>query len=539
MPNPPYYVVSGARSEDMHPWVVLENLPDGHGTKEPSLWYAYLSQLFLNWRKRDSHFISAAVREIQLSPDGQQLLGVTFSGELLVWKTQEVAMFHKQPALTADDLQQLFEVEEDGVVATVPPLRRACWWSNEEVVLSLEDGKTLIVSLHDKEPRSDMMTNFHENLELLPQSQGLFLLDSSLHYGRLRFRKDGSFLWKVLERLEEDQDAGSQEAPASMLSISAVLSIVIQPIRYLTDTFLWNFDKDSHLSQYQTVIIPIRSFTLLYMRETNPKDLFWHHIRSQQYDDALELAAMHDLDTDEVYKARWLESIVTLETIQEYLDPIHDFEWKLNYCLTRITDSDETQRLVYEYGISMTNILPELLDDDVPVGGLDTNWNERLKDVELSEVHMNMIFYRIQYLQLQDRLNSFVTIHEQDSPSLLHGPPFTKSFGSFRDVVLAEQAVEYARLAKFGALDILTRNHHADVYPYRFAVLDNLCEIASPRAYETFLPIVQAGHEILPPIKAVRKMDWAECSVILSQVDGAEKTFPSLDHWISQLEPVG
>lgn len=216
----------------------------------------------------------------------------------------------------------------------------------------------------------------------------------------------------------------------------------------------------------------------------------------------------------------WLESVITDESIRLYLDLVKDRYWKLEHCLLRIAKSHVEQRLLYEYGLELTNILPQLLVQSSPGGRAhspDGSWDARLQGVLIDDDKKETLITRLQFLRLIDRLTTFEVIYDEALFQLDF--PFQHRFTSFRDVDLVDQAMEYARDADISALRALIDTEYATLYAFRFAILESMCEVVAPEEYRVLLPGASSeGRETWVTARPSRVVDWVECSVIRRQL---------------------
>lgn len=76
----------------------------------------------------------------------------------------------------------------------------------------------------------------------------------------------------------------------------------------------------------------------------------------QEYEEALALANMYNLDTDLVYQTQWRKSELSLNAIHEHLSKVTKRSWVLHECITRVPDTIEAARELLNFGLKGANL---------------------------------------------------------------------------------------------------------------------------------------------------------------------------------------
>ncbi|OUM69011.1 hypothetical protein PIROE2DRAFT_38588, partial [Piromyces sp. E2] len=235
--------------------------------------------------------------------------------------------------------------------------------------------------------------------------------------------------------------------------------------------------------EYVTLIE--RQYSLFILANTLPIDVFYHRINNLDFTGALELAKRYDLDTDFVYQAQWLSNNVTEKTISEYLSKIKNNIWVIESCLDRIPLTPEDLLLLIEYGLKLTDIKNDVLNDPLfkskkirPIDSIKPNYN------------CDICFYRLFLLKYLDRLKTYEEIMNLGHTAELK-EHFSFEFSKFRDANLVLQAMLYAVDEKFEELRILFNRHTEELLPYRMNILEYIPEAVNPNLYEFLLPEIE------------------------------------------------
>lgn len=94
---------------------------------------------------------------------------------------------------------------------------------------------------------------------------------------------------------------------------------------------------------------------IISINERTPTEMVDLHMESQEWGLALALARQHGLETDRIYRTRWLSGPVTIEGIADSLSKINDRGWVAVQCFASVATSYEVQRHVLVYGLKETD----------------------------------------------------------------------------------------------------------------------------------------------------------------------------------------
>ncbi|KAK9721898.1 hypothetical protein K7432_003052 [Basidiobolus ranarum] len=510
-------------------------------------------------RKRKKSFIDEVVRCVTISPDGSHLLSLDFLGTLKVWKIledsnvdlihhwkrEELTYFarpgtHKN--LTFSEFQEKLKREPesrtkaDPVNPTLDSGRvvTAQWWdsNSDSIVLGYEHGAMLIFKISNYlNMLGDSPEHLKSNLEISkPLDNRFYLLEHETLMLRARLHRDNKLTY-IHPSQNEEVDFEDELETARPL-FKHVSSFIGSSLYYITNTFLWNFEGDSKSAKGKYITIPRKCLRLVQFAEIMPIDLLERKVLALEYEDALSIAKIYSLNSDVVYQAQWNAAKVSAKSIAKFLDNIQDRNWVIETCLMRIPDDTEAAKLLLEYGLKETAHVLEVLSqfqDDFS---------------QLSSEQLLQCRYRVAFLKYLDRLKTMVEIMDTvEKPSknqanstnsadgneyskaneeqLVEEGSFAEDFIYFREVNIIEQALQYAAIEKYSPLKILFTRHGSELLPYRFAILNQIPEIADPLSYRDFLPKVntEKDEENLWPDQAWRDKDPVENPSLLAQLD--------------------
>lgn len=259
-------------------------------------------------------------------------------------------------------------------------------------------------------------------------------------------------------------------------------------------------------------------------------------LQDSRYEEALKVAQSEDgISADAILKEQWLlwqsqPDTVSADRAVTVLNRITDKAWVVKQCMGCIFNDYDVQEAIINTGITSTQPIVDKIVHDILLEDQDTsNFRAALDDPSytvngpLSDLDCSWILSRLYLLQYSDRLRTFEEIWSATNVASIDTLPsdddnqlnssiemLTSSssensetqyednanengFGSgyklFRDMNLIAQAIEYARLQNFTALDILFSRHGSGLLPYRLHILSQIPEIADPEQYNT--PSVQ------------------------------------------------
>jgi len=266
------------------------------------------------------------------------------------------------------------------------------------------------------------------------------------------------------------------------------------------------------------------------------------------------------------YYTRWTDLVddeLTPNNVEEILGHISDDFWVAAACFDRLVDSVDVQRTLLQIGIARTQRVYERVNHLLP-GSLHPSNNDSDQSFDkhaLSEylqsnsIDAQLCFIRITLLQRMDRLHTFEELRkeapeglEEDSgseedaeweddpwaeePSARpsRSPPFTLSEFLTTDVL--HSAYKLALERWFGGLRVLFDRHGKYLWPFRYAILDQIPEYAPPSDYHFLLPSCNTLTNMEQPLTSNEwrpEPDWSEITAVMSVVESCQ------GHWDSDI----
>jgi hypothetical protein len=282
-----------------------------------------LSFRFLtNLRWRDDRLPSSIVVQCDMSSSGR-LATVLHGGSLFVWtlKKETLSDSGRLPFVIEDHIvcnwtsSQLLErlgrtqhlsadKQQDSI-----SLKQVLWWSETSLVLVFNNG---LIDIFDLEQAKSLLKTplFFSSLTVIATTFGschVTILECQLKKAAVKLRMDGGITYHTVE------SAGEQRIEKSLRwwAPSAWSHWIIRPIQLITDAFLWHFDTDAWgIAQKRDHTLLLRTFKLWEFEQTTPLALLMNKISTKQYEEAMTVAKDYFLDTDSIYKAKWLDSTV-------------------------------------------------------------------------------------------------------------------------------------------------------------------------------------------------------------------------------------
>ncbi|KAK7059084.1 hypothetical protein VNI00_001708 [Paramarasmius palmivorus] len=243
---------------------------------------------------------------------------------------------------------------------------------------------------------------------------------------------------------------------------------------------------------------------------------------------------------------------LTVSNVEKTLDAITDDLWAVAACADRLVDDVETQRTLLQIGIRRTDATSErvkrLLPHTVQGASEASNLSESLTEY-FKEVENDALLCRLRSVLFRrlDCLNTYVELCKQapeeeelvvkdgdekddmedegwdDDPWGDGGegsvstsktkqlPPFTLS--QFLSVHLLQTTCLLAVSQWFEGVRLMFDRHGAELWPFRYTVLDSIPGHANPSEYQFLLPFCdsETGIESIPKFTEPRvEKDWSE-----------------------------
>ncbi|XP_071999707.1 NBAS subunit of NRZ tethering complex isoform X2 [Engystomops pustulosus] len=510
--------------------------------------------------------VQDGIFKMSLSPDGNLLAAVHFSGKLSIWEIPSLRLLR---AWSQSDQPEYDEINPDWKSSVEKrkkmkdkesyyPLIDVNWWADNAVILARCSGALTVSSVNTlKNLLGKSCEWFEPSPQVTATHDGGFLsLECEVKLAAKRSR---------LESRSGEDEYGDQDSDFDdeMSAKDRYLSYIKQGLYFATE--MERFAPPRKRPRTIT-----KTYRLVSLRSTTPEELYQRKIDNEEYGEALSLAHAYGLDTDLVYQRQWRKSAVNVATIQDYLSKIKKRSWVLHECLERVPENVDAAKELLMFGLKGTDlealvaigngedggrfILPGDVDiDDVPYEDFlspeeeaesrkereDLRRRELLQRVDFDNLTLEqkeICRCRLKLLTYLDRLSTYEEI--------LGGPQAAEKrydadfFKKFRNQNIVLSARTYARESNVQALDLLFTFHGSDLLPHRLAILSNFPETTPPHKYAILLP--EASFEA-GELKIVawneqehRDKDWCEEPQCKLQV---EPSTPDLAEFLYEEQP--
>lgn len=344
------------------------------------------------------------------------------------------------------------------------------WWTGDLVIVGFSDSVVSLIDLNDIQSYySDVIDDSHAVVFAVETDlQGKISFLFKKLGKKIRFPLDSSKLIDLSKGRETDYKT-SLDAVLRPSKLSTVTKFILYPFIFLTDTLLWNFDSESWMPKYEELIIP--KYQILTLFKTTPLDFYLKKIAEKSFAEAFELADKYNFNTDEIYKALWIEAPVSEISINDYLSKIKDTLWVLNSCLDRSTELPSSLRLLLSYGLKISEEASK---------SILQKFDENTKDIiqKCGEI-VNVV----------KRLDTFEALLDVDT-EIFSGQRFSIIFKEFCKKDLVDIAKSFAKEMKFKSLTVIFNRHFAEIFLARYEILNSIPETASPEKFSHLLPTV-------------------------------------------------
>lgn len=269
----------------------------------------------------------------------------------------------------------------------------------------------------------------------------------------------------------------------------------------------------------------LSSYFGLVADKRNFEDAFYQLLHDKNYDEALRLALQHKyLDIDLVYKCKWRNSGITIQSIDNVLGKIQDKLWAINECVQTVPMSYEACRRLLEFGLHEANLkllyqlgadpsfnysdngkqgvkletekrnkqdeTQPLLDADIRDDGiLDLidfdNLNGQQK--ELCRCRQNLIRYEHSLRAYENTLGDYRTIQQNFDHVF---------YDEFRRKCPLNFCLDFANDGDAIAVEICLDFYMADLKQHLLAILSNFPETLSPYQYRNLLPCLRDKEKV-------------------------------------------
>lgn len=249
----------------------------------------------------------------------------------------------------------------------------------------------------------------------------------------------------------------------------------------------------------------------------NIEDTFYQLLHDKNYDEALKLAQQHDyLDIDLVYKCKWRNSGITVQSINSVLSNIQDKLWTINECAQTVPISYEACKTLIEFGLKEANLrllyqlgnektskhLPSdkknddksiaskrdkqhlLADDasDEQIEGLIDFENLNDQQNELCRCRQDLLRHEHSLFAYESILGDYRTVQQHFDHVF---------YDEFRQKCPLNVCIDYAHEGDAHAVEILLNFYTEDLTPHLLAILSNFPETLSPYQYRNLLPCLR------------------------------------------------
>lgn len=309
------------------------------------------------------------------------------------------------------------------------------------------------------------------------------------------------------------------------------------------------------------------------------EEQFYQLLHDKRYDEAIKLAQQHKfLDLDLVYKCKWRNSGITVQSIKNVLGKIQDKLWAINECVKTVPISYEACRTLIDFGLKEANLqllyqlgkesqvddgskhghklkfttrhggsdeLRNLLDDTITDEGIEglidfDCLNDRQK--ELCRCRQNLIRHEHSLYAYESILGDYRTIQQHFDHVFYH---------EFRQKCPLNNCIYYANDGDAHAVETLLNFYTDDLTAHILPILSNFPETLSPFQYRNLLPHLKKGdvvYEWRNTTGQVKKgdFDWSwkdsSSSILIMIKDVAEEYkkefYNSNEHLKKYLKPL-
>ncbi|XP_076751683.1 NBAS subunit of NRZ tethering complex [Xylocopa sonorina] len=397
------------------------------------------------------------------------------------------------------------------------------WWSEEAIIIARCSGSTSVCSTNNLK---NLLGSSPEFLAGQPQicelgpDRGFLCLDCETYITSKKRNRESTAENQVTEASSESEDEDDESEPTSILNYTT--NLVQSTLYSITD--IERFQPKRKKSR-----VLFRTYRILGLKSTTPEELYSRKIDIEEYEEALALANMYNLDTDLVYQTQWRKSELSLNAIQEHLSKVTKRSWVLHECITRVPDTIEAARELLNFGLKGANLATLVAINTCDNGKFvtdssDDDWNEvdeasaSLRQVQkinqvfakidinnLSEAQKDLIKYRRKLLDHLDKLLTYEII--LDSLSKYD----KKFYEEFRQLSTVENAIRFAKNGDCRGVEIMFTYHGESLLPHWLAIISFFPETLDPLKYKKLLPECDTdGLLFLLDQRELRPKDWSE-----------------------------
>ncbi|KAM0725693.1 NBAS subunit of NRZ tethering complex [Formica fusca] len=397
------------------------------------------------------------------------------------------------------------------------------WWSDQAIIIARYSGSTSVCSTWNL--KNLLLGISPEFLAGQPQvcelgsEKGFLCLDCETFITskkRSRESNDGH----LLEASSESEKDDDELKPVTILNYTTNL---------LQSTLYSITDIERFQPKRRKLKVLHQTYRILGVKSTTPEELYSRKIDIEEYEEALALANIYNLDTDLVYQTQWRKSELSLNAIAEHLSKISKRSWVLNECVVRVPDTMEAARELLNFGLKAANletlIAIDICDNDkIVTPDIEDDWqaleestvnlrqvqkvNEMLEKIDiknLSEAQNDLIRYRRKLLSYLDKLLIYEIILES---TLKYKKEF---YEEFRRLSAVENAIRFAKDCDFRSVEIMFTYYGKSLLPHWLAIISFFPETLNTLDYQKLLPECDLeGQLFLLDQRELRQKDWSE-----------------------------
>ncbi|XP_012141773.2 NBAS subunit of NRZ tethering complex isoform X2 [Megachile rotundata] len=398
------------------------------------------------------------------------------------------------------------------------------WWSEEAIIIARYSGSTSVCCTQNLKnllgTSPEFLAGQPQICELGPE-RGFLCLDCETFITSKKRTRESNAEGQISVSSESEEEDDDELEPVSILNYTT--NLMQSTLYSITD--IERFQPKRKKSR-----VLFRTYRILGLKSTTPEELYSRKIDIEEYEEALVLANMYNLDTDLVYQTRWRKSELSLNAIHEHLSKVSKRSWVLHECITRVPDTIEAARELLNFGLKGANLETLVAigtyDDGkfMVMDDIDEDWNDMdeaaisLRQVQkvnqllekvdiknLSEAQKDLIKYR---RKLLDHLDKLLTYEIILGSSLKYDKTF---YEEFRQLSTIENAVRFAKNGDWQGVEIMFTYHGENLLSHWLAIISFFPETLNPLKYKKLLPECDTdGQLFLFDQRELRQKDWSE-----------------------------
>ncbi|XP_034172180.2 NBAS subunit of NRZ tethering complex isoform X2 [Osmia lignaria lignaria] len=471
----------------------------------------------------------SVIFKIKISPNSKLLTCLHTDGSISLWRLPNLLIQRKwklseQPDFNIPNpLGHIKSKKFPSGVTEFHPLDIG-WWSEEAIIIARYSGSTSVCcTLNLKNllgPSPEFLAGQPQICELGPD-RGFLCLDCETFITSKKRTRETNTEGQISASSDSEEENDDELEPVSILNYTT--NLMQSTLYSITD--IERFQPKRRKSR-----VLFRTYRILGLKSTTPEELYSRKIDIEEYEEALALANMYNLDTDLVYQTQWRKSELSLNAIHEHLSKVTKRSWVLHECITRVPDTIEAARELLNFGLKGANletlVAIETHDDGkfMMMDDNDEDWNEMdeasisLRQVQkinqllekidmkhLSEAQKDLIKYR---RKLLDHLDKLLTYEIILGSSLKYDKTF---YEEFRQLSTIENAVRFAKDGDWQGVEIMFTYHGENLLPHWLAIISYFPETLNPLKYKKLLPECDTdGQLFLLDQCELRQKDWSE-----------------------------